>query len=222
MKRMAGAGVRLVWLVPGEQAEAYRAFGADAVITGPHSKSVFMNLILDHYADQWCVFSDDDCREMVMLSERDRLVDVPLGMVAREFVRVGRQRGDHLVNIPHITNRRYMNHTVSDWGPISGWFFAVAPDTECRFDPSLRVAEDVDFGAQVVERYGRLARPNYVQATYLMGGAKSNFNHERDDLPCSAIVAARYPHLIAGYGPPRAPGTSGVLRYRPLPRVKVT
>lgn len=218
MNRKRGADTTLTWLVPDWQAEAYHAYGADDMILGPWSKSEFMNRVLDRYSDQWCVFSDDDCVELVRLTG-DRLAPTTLGDVAREYVRVGAGRGDYLVNMPHMTNRLYMNHSVSSWGPITGWFFAVGPGCAVRFDLTLAVGEDVDFGARVVERYGRLCRPNWIQGRYKMGGPTSNFDHDRDDLPCSEQLARRYPHLIAGWGPPQRPGTSGVLRYKQLPRL---
>ena len=196
MLDLAG-GIELVWLVSEEQADAYRAYGAKRVIVCEPGKEAKHNLVLDRFGDRWCVFSDDDCRGLRMLTN-GRRHRTTLSRAAAEFVRVGEARRDRLVSMPAFTNMRFMSETVSDWGAASGWFFAVAPGTPERFDASVPIFSDSDYAARIFLRYGRIARVNHVRGEYDWGGSASNYDYARR-VDGWRVVARRYPELFSGY-----------------------
>jgi len=194
----AQAGIaELVWLVPEDQEQAYRKAGAKSVITGPRDKPSKINAILDAYPDQWRVFSDDDCRRLTILNDSGASVRCTLGLAASEYIAVGNRRRDHLVAMPNMSNAHFAARRVSDWGSTVGWFFAVAPDTECRLDPEMPYGDDVDFACRVFMRYGRIARVGWIIGDYRYGDRDSHFRVEhmaQNDVHRALI--ARYPGLL--------------------------
>jgi len=199
MERLAG-GAKLVWLVPEEQEHAYRRYGATEVVTGHPRKSHKMNEALDRFNDDWCVFSDDDCSAMFRLGTDLIRRRITLEDAAVEFVAIGERRQEHLVNMICLHNAKFINLTLYSWGRATGWFFAVAPGTECRFDESLPYCEDLDFAARCFDRYGGIAIPGWILGHYRMGDPNSHFRNllgESDFRPLVArLLITRYPHLF--------------------------
>ena len=199
MESLAG-DCHLVWLVPENQEAAYRDAGARMVVTGPRGKAAKINAVLDRFNDEWCVFSDDDCQGIVRLS-KDGPVPITLGEAAHHFVALGRRDKEHLVNITAMTNRHFMGPSVTPWGQLVGWFFAVAPFTVVSMDEELPTAEDLDFAARCFRRYGSIARPNYIQGDYRVGGRDSHFDHSSDAKAAAfAGLEVRYPELFRAEG----------------------
>ena len=210
MESLAG-GAELVWCIPEEQVWDYTRAGARHFVTGPPGKPEKINAVLDQYGDDWCVFTDDDCRGMKMLTELGSRGPISLGTAAAEFIIIGRMRRDSYVGIACLTNPRFMSYSISSWGQTTGWFYAQAPNTPERHDPSFGVAHDIEFAARMCDRYGRIARPNYIQGDYLMGDQASHFReeHKRKAVGFARLVRL-YPHLFASY-------TDDNIKYRRLP-----
>jgi len=200
MESLAGNS-HLVWLVPEDEEPAYREAGAKMVVTGPREKSAKINEALDRFGNEWCVFSDDDCHGLVRLGRNQEVVPLTLGDAANHFVAAGRRHREHLVSITALTNRHFMGPSVTPWGQTVGWFFAVAPGTSIRLDESLPTAEDLDFAARCFRRYGSIARPNYIQGDYRVGGQDSHFDHSPEAKAAAfAELALRYPELFRADG----------------------
>jgi hypothetical protein len=196
MMELAGEA-ELVWCVPEEQADAYRAHGAEHIEVGPPGKCEKINAILDSHAEEWCVFTDDDCRRLTRLNADGSYERITLDEAAREYVRVGIERRDHFVTIPNMQNVRFASRKVSNWGSTVGWFGAIAPHTECRYDPSLVIAHDVDFAAQVFDRYGRISRVGWIIGEYRYADKASHFRDEHANRQRgNGEVILRYPHLL--------------------------
>jgi hypothetical protein len=191
-----------VWCVPLEQADAYQRAGARHILTGPAGKAAKMNEVLDAHPDEWCVFSDDDCRKMTWLNDSGGLVKCTLGLAASDYIAVGNRRRDHLVAIPNMSNAHFAARRVSDWGSTVGWFCAVAPNTECRFDEALPYGEDIDFACRVFDRYGRIARVGWIIGDYRYGGPESHFRAQHENRAAlNRALIERWPGLLEWKSP---------------------
>lgn len=193
MGAIAGAA-QLVWCVPAEEVADYYASGAQDVRVGPAAQYEKMNEVLDAFPDEWVVFSDDDCRGLLMLDAEGRTLPVTLGEAAVELVRVGNRRGDRFVCISQNQNRMFMRRTVTDWGQPSNWLCAIAPGTPERF--LQRFGSEVEYAARIVANYGRIARVNHVIGMYQFGGPASSYPEYADKAPCDRDTAQRHPHLV--------------------------
>jgi len=217
MLALAGEA-ELVWCVPEEQRAEYRAAGATAVETGHPGQREKMNEVLDRHGDEWVAFSDDDCVRVRMLTAGGDLVDVTLAEAVAEMIRVAEGRRDRYVALSMAQNERFMSRSITPWGQTANWLCAIAPNTPERFATKAEadelVAADAEFAAKIVDRYGRMCRPNYIQAKYRLGDAESHWreSHARSEEEKFGWIVRKYPHLFKGW---RAGGT---LIYRPLPR----
>lgn len=194
MQALAGHA-NLVWLVPADQAAAYAEAGATTIVTGPPGKSAKVNDALDRFNDEWCVFTDDDVTHLSWLTAPSKTRPTTLGEAAEEYVRVGEAMRAPLVVIPCIRNAMFLKPTVSGWTRSVDWFFAVAPHTKCRYDESLAYFGDTEFAAQCFDRYGRIARPNYIMGDYRINDASSQYSAD-DRGPAAEVILRRYPHLF--------------------------
>lgn len=200
MESLAG-GAELVWLVPEWEVDAYREAGAKHTMIGPPGKSAKINEALDRFNNEWCVFSDDDCHGLFQLTRDGRAAPITLLQAAQTFIAAGQKDHEHLVTITALNNRRFMNHGVTPWGQTVGWFFAVAPGTSIRLDEDLAIAEDLDFAARCFRKYGSIARLNYIQGDYRVGGKDSHFDHSSEaKAAVFASLELRYPDLFRAEG----------------------
>jgi len=213
MSALAGEA-ELIWCVPQEQVEAYRAAGAEHFEVGHPGQFEKMNEVLDRHRDEWVVFSDDDCIGINLLTEAGDLVPITLGEAAEEMIRVGEARRDHYVVVAQTTNKRFMSRSITSWGQTVNWLCAIAPYTSERFATTF--AGDAVFAARIVDRYGRLARPNYIMAKYRSADPASHWldGHQMDLEQRFGWIVKQYPHLYSGWK------SNGALVCRPLPRYR--
>ena len=212
MEALAG-DAELVWCVPIDQVMDYRQAGARDVLIGPRGKWEKVNAVLDEM-DGWRVFTDDDCEGIWWLGQ-DGTRHATLGEVAKEFVRVGEERHAPLVLLPCIRNPFYLKRSVSKWSRTVDWFFAVSPDNECRYDLSMKAIGDTEFAARCFDRYGTIARVNYIMGDYRINDATTQFD-PADRGPDAEVILRRYPHLFRRA---KNPGTMGPLDLRRIPTV---
>ena len=200
MQALAGEA-ELWWCVPVNEEDRYREAGAEHIVTGHPGQFEKMNEVLDQFGSEWVVFSDDDCKRVMILNSFGDLEPITLDQVARHLIKLGEWRRDGYVACGMTTNKRFLSHTITSWGQTANSLCAIVPGTEVRFRLGLGVATDIDFAAQMHERYGRICRPNYIMAEYPRNDGPSHWraSHASDRGLLYGPIVARYPHLFRGW-----------------------
>lgn len=196
MEALAGPA-DLVWCVPEEQIEEYALAGAKEFWPGPPSKYAKVNAILDALPEEWLVFTDDDCQGISRLEHDGSWTALTLGEAAEEYVTVGQRRKDAYVCPTQMQNKTFLSRTVSNWAMTSGWFNAMAPGFEPRYDEGLSSSGDTDLACQVMDRYGRICRVNWMLMEFRMADSESHYLADyKDKGPVIDVLLARWPHLL--------------------------
>lgn len=207
MEGLAGEA-ELVWCVPEEQVEAYRAAGAQRFFTGHPGEFEKMNEVMDAHPDEWLVFSDDDCKGFKRLDVYGEVHPIDLGEAAAEMLRIGQARRDKYVALSQNTNQMFMRRTVTDWGQAANWLCCIAPGVPERWETGF--ASDLEFSAKMCMAYGRIARINHIIGLYQFNDAGSHWREwyrPGNEALVARLhdIADRYPALLTftGSGMPK-------------------
>lgn len=195
MEALAG-DARLIWCVPEEQVEAYRAEGATEFFTGHPGIYEKINEVMDAKPDEWLAFSDDDCTALWIKQADGEVVPTTYGEAVREMVGVAKARRDRFACISMNRNKTWMQRTVTDWGQPSNWLCAVAPGIPERWEPQW--GGELVFASKIATNYGRICRCNFIMGEYDYAGPHTQWTeYESEDFQAEILrcVVDRWPVL---------------------------
>lgn len=172
MTQMVGPAT---WIVGQGEAEAYRAAGAAIVAEGgPLCASRNLALETAFAQDMPCVqLSDDLVRLERAVSQNGGpwgKVPLLLADAVADSLAALRGTGAKLAGAAPTSNLFYFNPKtpLKERAFVVGDFMVIAPSAP-RFDETLRLKEDYDFTLQHLAKHGRVARLDWVLATWRHG-----------------------------------------------------
>jgi hypothetical protein len=185
------------WYVAmGEKADYLAAGAADVVEAGPLVAA--RNAALDHAFALGvpCVQLSDDLRKLQLMRSAKTATDATLDECLTLMAQMCDQTGAYLAGVAPVANAFYFDvkNPVKQAHFIVGDFIYVRP-SEPRFPVDMELKEDYDFTAQHLLAYGRVARCDFVQATFAhrtnKGGAVA-YRTERREQEAIATLQARW------------------------------
>lgn len=209
-------GSDVTWVVPHDEAQDYRAYGAVRFISQTEGKvAVARNLALEDAfsQDKACVQTDDD-PTYLKIKERDSSVrDASPHEFIAEWLKLSVNSPAKLYG-PGQANTFFSRWTVRQDVFISGEMWLCLP-THLRFDPTLAVCEDVDFCVQHLDTYGEVARVEWQSIKYAhlrnKGGCQRYRTPELEG-SINARLVARWPKYLRLH--PKRPHTLQIKRKR--------
>lgn len=195
-------GLPLTWYVPASEVENYISAGADAVVASGglcESRNAAIN---DGAAGgSYTVEFSDDLTGLAYAVDKKRTEALEAPDALKMMLGAMRVTGYHLAGVAPTSNpyfsdpeKRIVTHKF-----IVGDLIIISPDTDLRFDESLKLKEDYDFTLQHLHRYGGVARVDSIMAVFKHrtnpGGAVEFRNAEREQ-EAIAYLKAKWPGEI--------------------------
>lgn len=195
-------GDHATWYVkPGEEDE-YRAAGAARVVGAVDGLCGARNAALDDaFAARYhCVQLSDDLKKVRRALDKKRADPLTVEQAIRAMKAELTRSGARLAGAAPTDNPFYFNPNapVRTEHFIVGDFLVIAP-SEVRFDLRLRLKEDYGFTIDHVQRFGKVARCDFILATFQHysnpGGAVAVRTTELEQ-EMIALLKAKYPAWI--------------------------
>lgn len=187
------------WYVGDGEADDYRNF-TDIVVEAGGLMDARNTALEDAFAKgESCLQLSDDLTRLQMISEAGQTVDCTLRHAIDIMQNaLAMTSGAKMAGVAPTSNAFFGKRAINDHGFCVGDMILVAP-TDLRFDTALRLKEDYDYTAQHLDRYGKVARVDWLLATFThrsnAGGAVAYRTPEVEQ-EAIAILKRKWPAAI--------------------------
>lgn len=187
------------WYVPDEEVDDYARF-ADIVTDGGDLITA-RNRALDDAAILGvpCLQLSDDLTSIRFYREEfSDTTPITVAEAVTQMIDAAEMTGAMLAGVAPTSNAFYASGKINDHGFCVGDMILVRPNG-LRFDPNLRLKEDYDYTAQHLRAYGKVARCDWILATFKhrsnRGGAVAYRTPEVEQ-EAIAYLKAKWPGVI--------------------------
>jgi len=160
-----------LWMVGRGEADDYEQFGRPQdTFYAAGGLIEARNRALDEAfsTGQSCLQLSDDLRKLERLQAAGGTMPVFLDAVMGDMDRALDATGAMLAGVAPTANALWGSMNTKQQAFCVGDMILVRP-SEPRFDPALRLKEDYDFTAQHLAQYGKVARCDWILATFAHG-----------------------------------------------------
>lgn len=145
-----------------------------------------------------CLQLSDDLSKLARLQSTGDAAPMFLDTAMREMLNASESTGANLVGVAPTTNLLWASMKLQSAAFCVGDMILVQPSAP-RFDTALRLKEDYDFTAQHLAEYGKVARCDWILATFAhrtnRGGAVAYRTPEVEQ-EAIAYLKAKWPGVI--------------------------
>lgn len=177
------------WLVPRDQVEEYKMYGAYEVLGCNTSQVTHQrNYALDHAfeQDKYCLMIDDDLKALKVVT-RSAPKGSPISIHDAGSLMLSSMTRPEMPNLAGVgptNNAFFVQKPVQFHHFIRSGFVAVCP-TDLRYDNHLKLKEDYDYTCSHLAKYGQVARHDQLLATFQQrtnrGGCQSYRTPEEEE-----------------------------------------
>jgi hypothetical protein len=193
-------GLAPTWWVPADQVGDYRYCGAERVQAGDGLCEA-RNLAADAADGRPHVQLSDDLRHVALAHgpERANVVRITLAEAVRVLADAAAATGAQLAGCAPTANPYFSRRRVHATGFVVGDLVWVAGGCPLRWDTTLALKEDYDYTCQHLAAYGKVARCDWLLATFAhrtnRGGAVAYRTPELEDATIAQLIH-RWPQAV--------------------------
>lgn len=165
-------GLDATWVIPVEQRPEYQAAGAETFVLQPADKpgiSRARNIALQDACMRRapvCVQLSDDLSSVKRLTPEGRSAAYTASEAIRDMMAALRSTGHGLAGCSPTANAFYAKERVHERAFVVGDFIAIDTRDPLWFDETLPLKEDYDYTLQHIERFGGVARCDWLLPTF--------------------------------------------------------
>jgi hypothetical protein len=193
-------GLDVTWYVGADEFDDYARFAEGHSVEAVGGLIASRNAALEYafQLGQPCLQLSDDLTKLQMIEASGQTAECSLRRAIDTMSNALAMTGAKLAGVAPTSNAFFGKRAINPRGFCVGDMILVQP-TDLRFDTALRLKEDYDYTAQHLERYGKVARVDWLLASFTHstnpGGAVAYRTPEVEQ-EAIAILKAKWPAAI--------------------------
>jgi hypothetical protein len=159
-------GLDVTWYVGPDERDDYERFVVGYIVEGLGLIEARNRALDDAFDHGWpCLQLSDDLTKLQMIEASGQTVECSLQRAIDTMSNATAMTGAKLAGVAPTSNAFFGKREINPRGFCVGDMILVQP-TDLRFDSRFRLKEDYDYTAQHLDRYGKVARVDWILASF--------------------------------------------------------